>query len=70
MRLMFFEPPQSSLSPLFVFFNILKIIDLVKVLHLVHQFNSILPEDVLNTFNFHTIDHSYATRGRNLNLLV
>ena len=70
---MFFTPPRSSSSPLFVSFNILKIFDLVKVLNVlfVPQFlNSILPEDVLNTFNFHTIDHSYGTRGRILNLLV
>jgi hypothetical protein len=73
MRLMLFAPSRSASSPLFAFFYILKIFDLVKVLNIlfVHKFiNTALPDDILKTFNFRTPGHTYGTRGRCLNLLV
>ena len=73
MRLMHFAQPRSHSSPLFNFFHILKIFDLVKVLNVlfIHKFlNSALPDDILNTFYFHTPDHNYGTRGRIMNLLA
>ena len=72
LRLMSFSHPCTPSSPLFRYFEILTIFDLVKLLNilLVHQYlNSLLPSDLCSTLVFKRIDHSYSTRRQNLRLL-
>lgn len=72
-RLITFKGPYSSSSTIFANLQILNVFDLVKVLNIlfVHQhLNFALPSDILESFNFDSIDHCYDTRGRELSLLV
>ena len=72
MRLMSFSPFQSPSSPLFSLFRIPKIFDLVHIANIlfIHQFfNSALPADILSTFKFSKLVHTYNTRGNSLSLL-
>ena len=68
LRIKVFSHPLTPSSPLFRYFEILTIFDLVKLL--VHQYlNSLLPSDLCSTLVFKRIDHSYSTRRQNLRLL-
>ena len=72
LRLMSSSHPRTPSRPLFRYFEILTIFDLVKLLNilLVHQhLNSLLPSDLCSTLVFKRIDHSYPTRRQNLGLL-
>ena len=72
LRLITFNAPRTSATPLFAQLRILKFFDLVKLLNIlyVHQyFNGSLPLDTLNTLKFSKTNHSIGTRGNRTNLL-
>ena len=71
-RLITFSAPRTPSNPIFSDLGILKFFNLVEVLNIlfVHQlFNVDLPEDLLDTFDFSIISHSFNTRGSCLGLL-
>ena len=72
LRLLTFNGPRISATPLYSELKILKFFDQVKVMNIiyVHKYlNGNLPIDTLNTLNFEKIDHSFRTRGNTLSLL-
>ena len=72
LRLITFSSPRTPSNPIFSDLGILKLFNLVEVLNIlfVHQlFNVNLPEDLLDTFDFSKISHSFNTRGSCLGLL-
>ena len=72
MRLITFNGPRKSATPLYAELSLLKFFDQVKVLNIlyVHKYlNGNLPEDCLKTLKFEKTDHSYGTRGNTIGLL-
>ena len=72
LRLITFSAARTPSNPIFSDLGILKFSNLVEVLNIlfVHQlFNVDLPEDLLDTFDFSKIGHSFDTRGSCLGLL-
>ena len=72
LRLITFSAPRTPSNPIFSDLGILKFFNLVEVLNIlfVHQlFNVDLPEDLLDTFDFSKISHSFNARGSCLGLL-
>ena len=66
LRLITFNAPRTPSNPIFSDLGILKFFNLVEVLNIlfVHQlFNVDLPEDLMDTFDFSKISHSFNTRG-------
>ena len=66
LRLITFSAPRKPSNPIFSDLGILKFFNLVEVLNIlfVHQlFNVNVPEDLVNTFDFSKINHSFNTRG-------
>ena len=73
LRLITFSVPRTPSNPIFSDLGILKFFNLVEVLNIlfVHQlFNVDLPEDLLDTFDFDKISHSFNTRGSCLGLKI
>ena len=72
LRIITFNGPRKSATPLFAQLHMLKFFDLVKSLNIsyVHQYlNSNLPSDTLSTLKFSKLHHSIGTRGNRANLL-
>ena len=66
-----FSEPRTSSNPIFSNLGILKFYNLIEILNIlfVHQlFDIDLPEDLLNTFDFSKISHSFKTRRSYLSL--
>ena len=71
-RLMTFNGPRTSATPLYRELEILKFFDQVKVQNtlFVHShLNSQLPQDTLNSLSFTKLNHRYGTRGNRMGLL-
>ena len=72
MRLLTFNGPRVSATPLYAELGILKFFDQVEIMNIlyVHKYlNSNLPIDTLETLKFCKIDHSLQTRGNSIGLL-
>ena len=72
LRLFTFSTPRTPPNPIFSNLGILKFFDLVKILNIlfVHQlFNVDIFEDLLNTFDFSKICHSFNIKGSCLGVL-
>ena len=72
LRLITFNGPRVSATPLYAEHGILKFFDQVEVMNIlyVHKYlNGNLPSDTLNTLKFEKIDHSVGTRGNTIGLL-
>ena len=72
MRLMTFNGPRTSPTPLYAELGILKVFDLVKLMNIlyVHRYlSSDLPTDTLETLDFSKINHSHGTRSNAVGLL-
>ena len=72
LRLITFNEPRTSASPLFSELGLLKFFDLVKVMNILYvqkYLNNDLPTDVLSTLNFEELNHPRETR-RNENKLL
>ena len=72
MRLISFNGPRVSATPLYADLGILKTFDQVKVMNIlyVHRYlNQNLPIDTLETLKFEKTDHSIGTRGNAIGLL-
>ena len=72
MRLITFNGPRISATPLYSELGILKLFDQVEIMNIlyVHKYlNGKLPVDTLKTLNFEKVDHSFATRGNVIGLL-
>jgi hypothetical protein len=72
LRLITFSKPRSPSSPIFSELGILNFFDLVEVMNIlsVHQhLNSKLPTDLLLSFSFSKMSHSFGTRDISLGLL-
>ena len=72
MRLLTFNGPRVSATPLYAELGILKFFDQVEIMNIlyVHKYlNGNLPIDTLETLKFCKIDHSLQTRGNSIGLL-
>ena len=72
MRLITFNGPRTSASPLFAEMGLLKFFDHVKIMNILYvqkYLNNSLPTDVLTTLNFEEIDHPRETRRNESKLL-
>ena len=72
MRLITFNGPRVSATPLYADLGILKFFDQVKVMNIlyVHKYlNGNLPSDSLVTLDFNKINHSIGTRANAMGLL-
>ena len=72
MRLITFNGPRVSATPLYADLEILKFFDQVKVMNIlyVHKYlNGNLPRDTLETLEFKKINHSHVTRANDIGLL-
>ena len=72
MRLMTFNGPRTSATPLYTKLGILKCFDLVKVMNILYvhkHLNGDLPIDTLETLEFTKTNHSYGTRSNTIGLL-
>ena len=72
MRLLTFNGPKISATPLYSELRILKLFDQVEIMNIlyVHKYlNGKLPVDTLKTLNFEKVNHSFATRGNVIGLL-
>ena len=72
MRLLTFNGPRTSATPLYSELGILNLFDQVEVMNIlyVHKYlNGNLPTDTLNTLKFQKIDHSFGTRGNVIGLI-
>jgi len=72
LRLITFNGPRTSATPLYAELGILKFFDLVKTLNIpyVHKYlNGNLPSDSLETLEFNKLNHSIGTRGNTAGLL-
>ena len=71
-RLITFNGPRVSATPLYAELGILKAFDQVKVMNILHihkYLNGNLPTDALDTLKFNKINHSFGTRGNSVSLL-
>ena len=69
MRLITFNGPRISATPLYAELGLLKFFDMVKVMNIlyVHKYlNRKLPVDVLSTLKYDKLDHSIGTRGNTM----
>ena len=65
MRLLTFNGPWVSATPLYAELGVLKFFDQVEIMNIlyVHKYlNGNLPTDTLKTLKFSKIDHSFETR--------
>ena len=72
MRLLTFNGPRVSATPLYAELGVLKFFDQVEIMNIlyVHKYlNGNLPTDTLKTLKFSKIDHSFETRGNTIGLL-
>jgi hypothetical protein len=72
LRLITFNGPRASATPLYSELGLLKFFDQVKVMNIlyVHKFlNGNLPADVLATLKFEMSNHPFGTRGNIIGLL-
>ena len=72
MRLLTFNGPRVSTTPLHAELAVLKFFDQVEVMNILcvrKYLNGNLPTDTLKTLNFSKIDHSFETRSNTVGLL-
>ena len=72
LRLITFNGPRTSATPLYAELGLLKFFDIVKLMNIlyVHQYlNGNLPLDTLDTLKFAKVNHSLGTRGNRTGLL-
>ena len=72
MRLITFNGPRVSATPLYAEVGVLKLFDQVKLMNIlyIHKYlNGKLPQDTLKTLKFERTSHSIGTKGNSIGLL-